>query len=67
MPTQGNCKVSDGFTNSVPTLTLLLEACKASLEVLRLDSDMEEDFRPEIDQLEAAIAAAKQDELLIKQ
>jgi len=37
----------------------LLEGCKSALKVLTLDSDMEEDFRPEIKALRAAIAKAE--------
>lgn len=37
----------------------LLEACKKALKVLRLDSDMEEDFALEINTLEQAIVKAE--------
>lgn len=37
----------------------LLEACEKSLKVFHLDSDMEEDFAPEIKALEQAITKAR--------
>lgn len=37
----------------------LLNACRAALTVLTLDSDMEEDFAPEIKQLRVAITHAR--------
>ncbi len=50
---------ADADARLIATAPDLLSALEGALECLRMDSDMEEDFAPEIEKARAAIAKAK--------
>ncbi len=51
--------IAEHFVKCWNSHDALLASCKAALSCFNYDSDMQEDFAPEIKQLEQAIAAAQ--------